>query len=368
VSGDLSEFIDLPDGRIGVLVADVTDKGVPAAMVMATSRSILRAASERILEPGQVLARANELLHPDIPAKMFVTCLYLVFDPTSGRLTFANAGHNLPYLQTADGVVELRATGMPLGLMPGMDYEQKEVVINRGESLLLSSDGIVEAHNHAREMFSFPRLKELVGGFSGEGRLISYLMEDFNSFVGAGYEQEDDITLVMLKRSGPGEAAPPAGMEQLDTLGDFEIASEPGNEREAASRVLSAVETLGLSERRRKRLETAVAESTMNAMEHGNQYDPEKPVRIVVRTDGDSLRVSVHDHGTGNPIPASTSPDLEAKLDGDQSPRGWGLFLIKNMVDELNVDSGEDRHSIELVFHLESDSQEETTRRNDDGE
>jgi anti-sigma regulatory factor (Ser/Thr protein kinase) len=193
-------------------------------------------------------------------------------------------------------------------------------------------------------------------------------MEDFNSFVGAGYEQEDDITLVMLKRSGPGAAAPPAAMEQLDTLGDFEIASEPGNEREAASRVLSAVETLGLSERRRKRLETAVAESTMNAMEHGNKYDPEKPVRIVVRTDGDNLRVSVHDHGTGNPIPASTSPDLEAKLDGDQSPRGWGLFLIKNMVDELNVESGEGRHSIELVFHLESDSQEETTRRNDDGE
>jgi len=353
VSGDFYDFIHLPDGRIGVLVADVTDKGVPAAMVMATSRSILRAASERILEPGDVLARANELLHPDIPAKMFVTCLYLVFEPESGRLTFANAGHNLPYLQTEEGVVELRATGMPLGLMPGMAYEQKEVVIKLGESLLLSSDGIVEAHNHNREMFGFPRLKRLIHEHSGKGRLIPYLMEDFNHFVGGNYEQEDDITLVMMKRRGTETSVPSSQTTQTRTLGDFEIPSEPGNERLAARQVLAAVESLGLSERRSKRLETAVAESTMNAMEHGNRYDPEKPVRILVQRDEGHLRVFVFDHGEGSSIPESTAPDIEAKLQGEQSPRGWGLFLIKNMVDELNVKSSDDRHMIELVFNLE---------------
>ena len=157
VGGDFYDFIDLPDGRMGILIADVTDKGVPAAMVMATTRSLLRAAAERLIEPGPVLARANELLYPDIPAKMFVTCLYIVLETSTGEMSFANAGHNLPYLRTKDGVVELRATGMPLGLMPGMEYEQKSVTIQAGQSLLLSSDGLIEAHNPGREMFGFPR-------------------------------------------------------------------------------------------------------------------------------------------------------------------------------------------------------------------
>jgi anti-sigma regulatory factor (Ser/Thr protein kinase) len=189
--------------------------------------------------------------------------------------------------------------------------------------------------------------------------MISYLMDDFSLFVGPGYEQEDDITLVMIRRRSKTEAGMESAAREPETLGDFEIASQPGNEREAARQVLSAVERLGLPERRLRRMETAVAESTMNAMEHGNGYDPEKPVRIVVRADADNLRVLVYDHGEGSPIPESTSPDLEAKLQGEQSPRGWGLFLIKNMVDELNVLSEKEQHTIELVFHLDEDTRQD---------
>ena len=119
VGGDFYDFIDLGEGRIGVVVGDVTDKGVPAALVMARTHSILRAEAPRLIEPGKVLARANELLAPEMPARMFVTCLYGVLEPATGRFVFANAGHNLPYVRTADGVIELRATGLPLGLMPG---------------------------------------------------------------------------------------------------------------------------------------------------------------------------------------------------------------------------------------------------------
>ena len=114
VGGDFYDFIDLGEGRIGVVVGDVTDKGVPAALVMARTHSILRAEAPRLIEPGKVLARANELLAPEMPARMFVTCLYGVLEPDTGRFVFANAGHNLPYVRTADGVIELRATGLPL--------------------------------------------------------------------------------------------------------------------------------------------------------------------------------------------------------------------------------------------------------------
>lgn len=347
VSGDFYDFLELPDGRMGILIADVTDKGVPAAMVMATTRSILRAAAERLLDPSEVLERANDVLYPDIPQKMFVTCLYLVLDQKTGRATYANAGHNLPYLRTADGVVELRATGMPLGLLPGMGYEQKEVVIQPGESVLLSSDGLVEAHNPQREMFSFPRVKQLMGEHPGGAGLAQFFMEHLHAFVGPDYEQEDDITLVTIERLSSPPSPLPA--EEGRILGTFEIPSQPGNERHAAAKVLEAVKGLGFDETRLKRLETAVAEATMNAMEHGNKYQADVPVKIYVSADGEKLTIHIVDQGGGSGIPESTHPDLVAKLSGEQSPRGWGLFLIKNMVDEMNVLQNEKTHTIELV-------------------
>src|ERR1035437_6919709 len=146
VGGDFYDFIALPDGRIGIVTGDVTDKGVPAALIMARTQSVLRGEAPRSTSPGEVLRRANEIPLPEMPSRMFVTCLYLILEPASGRVVYANAGHLPPYVRTVDGVVELRATGMPLGLLPGMAYEEKEGVIDTRQSVLLYSDGLVEAH------------------------------------------------------------------------------------------------------------------------------------------------------------------------------------------------------------------------------
>ncbi len=133
---------------------------------------------------------------------MFVTCLYAILDPKSSSLTYANAGHDLPYLRRrGGGCEELRARGMPLGLMPGMSYEQEEIKLDAGEGVLFYSDGLVEAHDPEGEMFGFPRLRELVAEHAEERSLEEALLEELYSFVGEGWEQEDDITLLMLKRS-----------------------------------------------------------------------------------------------------------------------------------------------------------------------
>ena len=204
VGGDFYDFLDLEDGRLGLVVGDVTDKGVPAALVMATTRTMLRAAAQRLGSPGEVLQRVNDVLVQEIPPNMFVTCLYAILDTESGRLVYANAGHDLPYRRRAgrsDGAEELRARGMPLGLMPGMGYEEKEIVLERGESVLFYSDGLVEAHDPRREMFGFPRLQGLVGAQrSGCSALITFLLSELRRFTGEGWEQEDDITLVTLDR------------------------------------------------------------------------------------------------------------------------------------------------------------------------
>ncbi len=132
---------------------------------------------------------------------MFVTCFYAILEPESGSLRYANAGHDLPYLRRRNGEAEeLRARGMPLGLMPGMSYEEKEVVVDAGEAALFYSDGLVEAHNPEGEMFGFPRLQMLVAEHA-EGSLVDFLMDELRSFTGDRWEQEDDITLVALRRS-----------------------------------------------------------------------------------------------------------------------------------------------------------------------
>src|SRR5215212_9032377 len=163
VGGDFYEFLELPNGHLGLVVGDATGHGVPAALLMSTTCGMLRAVALSVDSPGEVLERVNEALSARIPANMFVTCFYAILEPESGRLVFANAGHDLPYLRRRGGECEeLRARGMPLGLMPGMNYEQKEIEIEAGEAALFYSDGLVEAHDQKGEMFGFPRLQALI--------------------------------------------------------------------------------------------------------------------------------------------------------------------------------------------------------------
>src|SRR3712207_2643233 len=163
---------------------------------------MLRAvAQDSTYSPGEVLARVNETLLARIPPNMFVTCFYAILEPKSGSLSYANAGHNLPYLwHGGDEAEELRATGMPLGLMPGMSYEEGEVSLREGNCVLFYSDGLVEAHDPKGEMFGFPRLRALVAEHGEERSLGNLLLEELYSFVGDDWEQEDDITLLTLRR------------------------------------------------------------------------------------------------------------------------------------------------------------------------
>ena len=202
VGGDFYDFHLLPEGRLGLVVGDATGKGVPAALVMSTTCGMLRLAAQSHTSPAEMLQGVNEVLFPNIPTNMFVTCFYAILEPNSGRLSYANAGHDLPYLHRNGEAEELRARGMPLGLMPGMRYEEKETIVHSGQAALLYSDGLVEAHDPEGDMFGFPRLRTLIVERAEEERpLGEVLLEELYSFTGEGWEQEDDITLLTLKRS-----------------------------------------------------------------------------------------------------------------------------------------------------------------------
>ena len=353
VGGDFYDFIHLDDGRLGVVIGDVTDKGVPAALVMATSRSMLRSAAHKHTSPGAVLAEVNDALVTEIPPAMFVTCLYAIVDTDTGEVIFANAGHNLPYVRDSSGVAELRATGMPLGLMPGMKYDEKTHTLDAGDVMVLTSDGITEAHNVEREMYGFPRLMSRVAVKPKDGDVVSALVGDLEQFTGSDAEQEDDITLVVVKRTSYAQDSASAFGEHSGpvVLGNFSVASEEGNERAAIEQVAEAVSGLGLEGSQLERLKTAVGETVMNAIEHGNENRPELMVDVAVVATDRTVEVKVTDHGGDKEIPEAETPDLEAKLAGEQTPRGWGLFLIRQMVDEVRTESVDGTHTVELVMN-----------------
>jgi serine phosphatase RsbU (regulator of sigma subunit) len=204
VGKDFYDFHLLSKGRLGLVVGDATGKGVPAALVISTTCGMLQLAARALdsHSPGEVLEQVNETLLARIPSNMFVTCFYAILEPEGGHLSYANAGHGLPYLWHGGECEELRARGMPLGLMPGMSYGEKEIVFQEDAIALLYTDGLVEAHNAQREMFGFPRLQALVAEHVAEERSLGEaLLKELYSFVGEGWEQEDDITLLTIRHS-----------------------------------------------------------------------------------------------------------------------------------------------------------------------
>lgn len=372
VGGDFYDFIALPGDRIGVVVGDVTGKGVPAALLMARTQSVLRSEAPHLASPGAVLARANEILLPEMPARMFVTCLYLVIEPATGRVTYANAGHNLPVVRGRDGVVELRATGMPLGLLPDRTYDEKEASLAPGQTVLLYSDGIDEAHAPDGEMFGLPRVRELMATEATGSELIDHLLDSLHAFVGRDWDQEDDITLVALDRTGeleaaitaradrPVEVVAPRPMPADQVLLRLTLPGADGNERIAMDQVADAVAPLGLDPTRLERLKTAVSEAAMNAIEYGSRNDPAVPVEIEVAVAAGDLVIRITDRGLSGPLEGMEEPDLDAKLAGSQKPRGWGLFLIRHMVDAMDVATDGPVQTVTLTIHLAGGEHVET--------
>jgi serine phosphatase RsbU (regulator of sigma subunit) len=212
LGGDFYDLFPLPDGRMALIIGDVSDKGIPASLVMASTRTLVRTIARRGESPGIVLQQANELMVGDIPRGMFVTCMVVLLDLDRGQATFANAGHNLPYLCQPSGVSTLAARGMPLGLLPGMDYPENQAQIDPGDLVLFYSDGLVEAHNAERQMYGGDRLSVLLHTLRQScptlEALPGMLIADLQDFTGEAHEQEDDITILAVQRPFGPEPGP----------------------------------------------------------------------------------------------------------------------------------------------------------------
>ena len=203
VGGDFFDIMHLDHGRIGLAIADVSDKGVPAALFMMSTRTLLKGAAIGLPEPGAVLHEVNDLLNQDNETSMFVTVLYAVYDPASGAFTYANGGHNAPLLVHAGGSSELLplTDGIALGVVPDYAYRQNTITLAPGDSLILYTDGVTEAMNGNDEEFGVERLRAIFAAAPpGESRATSEaVFAAVHAFAG-DTPQSDDVTCLVLCR------------------------------------------------------------------------------------------------------------------------------------------------------------------------
>ena len=200
VGGDFFDIYNLDNGRIGLAIADVSGKGVPAALFMMASRTLLKGTVIGLSDPGRVLGEVNQLLYEDNEAMMFVTLLYAVYDPETRLLTYANGGHTLPVLIHADGsnTVLPSTNGIALGVMGGAEFEHASVTCSPGDTIVFYTDGVTEAFNAEGEEFGMDRLLRIFESPPGDCRTtISSIFEAVNAFAGDA-PQFDDITCLAL--------------------------------------------------------------------------------------------------------------------------------------------------------------------------
>ena len=201
VGGDFFDVMYLNDGRVGLAVADVSDKGVPAALFMMSSRTLLKGAAIGVGLPGEVLRKVNDLLIEDNEGGMFVTLLYAVYDPSSRELTYANGGHNTPLVVHPDGTSALfpLTDGIALGIAPDLSYKQNTVTLSPGDSVIFYTDGVTEAMNSEKEEFGLDPLSEFFRTNPPENpeETTAAVFDAVNAFAGE-MAQSDDITCLVL--------------------------------------------------------------------------------------------------------------------------------------------------------------------------
>jgi len=206
MGGDFYDYIELPDGQVGLVIADVSGHGVPAAFFMAVARTNLRELAIRHTDPGECLAQTNDALCAQNPLDLFVTVFYCILEPQTGVLRYANGGHNPPYVRRATGAVESLsgAGGLVLGAMPGATYPTHTMQLLRGDRLVLYTDGVTEAFNPAAELYGAQRLADEVHvhGSGTPAALVERICQSVTNFAGTA-PQSDDITLTVLTWGAP---------------------------------------------------------------------------------------------------------------------------------------------------------------------
>ena len=345
VGGDFYDFIEMPE-RLGLLIGDVSGKGVSAGLLMAGARSTYRVLLDGQPTVSDVMNSANQRLQRDIRKGSFIALSYAVLDPKSRTLILSNAGQTDPVLVAPGGpprYLETDGDRFPLGIVADCRYEETRVELPEGSAVVFYTDGAVEAMNAGQELYGFDRLLASIDAHRdlAPNALLERLLADIGAFVD-GTEQHDDITIIVARVGEPMSA---------QKKFELHVPSTIGAEKMAMEFAANVARSMAFPPERVEDLKTAVAEACLNAIEHGNKSDAATRVGIRLTVDADRLQIAVQDRGSG---PAGVrTPDIESRMAGEVPARGWGIFLIKNLMDEVSFESNEQGNVVNMMIYLD---------------
>ncbi len=324
MGGDFYDFFLIDDKRLGVVIADVSGKGVPAAIFMAVSRSLLKATALASVSPSECLEHVNRLLCPDNDSAMFVTVFYGIMHTETGELEFSNGGHNVPYVIGGDRVVPVgHPSGMALGIVDDVRYQTSRMSLNAGETLVLYTDGVTEAMDTQSHLFSTPRFEQTLQRLAGQRpvHLLTKIVDDVQAF-SSGALQADDITLLALQYRQP-------------ALLELTLANRSSELQRLASKLEQFAQNHRIPDSDVHALSLSLDEVITNIIAYG--YDDQGAHQILVRLALANGRLTAEVEDDGRPFNPLTAPqpDLTSAVE-DRPVGGLGIHLVRSLMEQVD--------------------------------
>jgi sigma-B regulation protein RsbU (phosphoserine phosphatase) len=349
VGGDFYDFFLLDDRYFVFVIADVSGKGVPAALMMAVAKTLLKSRSQDTKSTAKIVSATNEELSENNDDCMFLTAFFGIIDTKTGTMTFTNAGHNPPYLVKTDGAVQAlnELHGPMVGVMPGATYEEAQIKLDVDDKIIMYTDGVTEAFSAEREEYGEGRLEAFIKRSTNLGTkyLVESLIKDVDGFVGEE-EQSDDITLFCLRY---------VAWDVRDARGTVELRLV--NELAEINRCLAALEEIcdrfQLPSEVQNSFSVVLDDLLNNVISYAYDDDEEHIIDVILSTDGQRFIVSVTDEGIEFDPFTKKDPDtdsgLEARVIG-----GLGIHLIRNLMDDFFYRRDDNKNVTTLMKRLGS--------------
>jgi len=352
MGGDFYDFFLIDDKRLGVVIADVSGKGVPAAIFMAVSRSLLKATALASVSPSACLEHVNRLLCPDNDSAMFVTVFYGILHTESGELEFSNGGHNVPYIIGHDRIVPVgQPAGTALGIVDDARYHTNRMSINAGETLVLYTDGVTEAMDTHGSLFSTPRFEQTLQRLVDQRPfdLLTRLVEDVHAFA-SGAVQADDITLLALQYRRP-------------ALIELTLVNRSSELQRLASELERFAQNHRIPEPDIHAFSLSLDELVTNTIAYG--YDDQGPHEIRVRLALANGRLSAEVEDDGRPFNPLTAPlpDLTSAVE-DRPVGGLGIHLVRSLMDHVDYRRESGKNHLMMRKQLSTVAQPKTKAGN----
>jgi sigma-B regulation protein RsbU (phosphoserine phosphatase) len=350
VGGDFYDFFFIDENRLCVCIGDVSGKGVPAALFMAVTRTLIKARASDDTSTASILTRVNDEISRDNKAYMFVTLFVGILDTVTGELVYTNAGHNPSYIRKADGNLERLDPlhGPVVGAREGLAYKEDSVWIAKGDVLLMYTDGVTEARNREDEFFEEQRLKDLLSGnkFESAEAVVETTVSGVKQFED-GADQFDDITVMALQFLRQPEAAgfPVLDMTLKNQLSEIDLFKESFNAFSEENEIPTPV---------RRELNMVFDELLNNVVSYAYKDDEEHEIEVRVEAAGERLVVSISDDGIPfNPFDADT-PDTGLALE-KRTLGGLGIHLVLKVMDKVAYQRRTDKNVLKLVKILKGE-------------